>query len=166
MKHLKIISTLALVLIITSVKAQVTISLEEFKVLNNTSWEGTLTYLDYQSGELTPVSTTMQITIADEVIEQNIQYTWEPNKNVNAKTKIRKNGTHLGKQKVISKIISEDGTTKIITNYEGEDDNKKALLIYTYEFNKDIYKVTKEAQFEGSKERFMRNSYNYKRIKI
>ena len=105
----------------------------------------------------------MQITITDKVIEQNIQYTWEPNKNVQAKTKIKKNGTHLGKQKVISKTINENGTIQFITIAEGKDDNKKATMFYTYEFNRTTI-MLKEVQFKGSNERFMRNTYDYKRL--
>jgi hypothetical protein len=167
---MKQINTLTLTIVIAfsliafnNTNAQVSISLEDFKILNNTSWEGTLTYLDYQSGKLTPVSTTMQITITDKVIEQNIQYTWEHNKNVKAKTKIRKKGTYLGKQKVISKTIKADGSMQLITSAEGTDNNKNATLYYTYEFNNDTYKVMKEVQFEGSENRFMRNTYDYKK---
>jgi hypothetical protein len=164
LKHLTTLSICIAFFIANSIKAQVAISLDDFKILNNTSWEGTLTYLDYKSGELTPVSTTMQITITEKVIEQNIQYTWEPNKNVQAKIKIKKNGTHLGKQKVISKTINDNGTIQLITIAEGKDDNKKATMFYTYEFNSDSYIVLKEVQFKGSNERFMRNTYEYKRL--
>ena len=147
-----------------SAKGQVSISLDDFKVLNNTSWEGTLTYLDYQSGKLTPIATTMQMRITDKAIETDLQYTWEPDKNVQVKTRIRKNGTHLGKQKVISKTQKEDGTMHLMTSSEGKDDNRKATLYYTYEFSIDGYHVTKEVQFEGSNERFLRNKYDYKKI--
>jgi hypothetical protein len=148
-----------------STKGQATISLRDFKVLHNTSWEGTLTYLDYQSGELTPIATTMQMRITDKAIETDIQYTWEPNKNVQAITKIKKKGSYLGKQKVISKTQKEDGTMQLITSAEGKDDLRKATLFYTYEFGIDGYKVTKEVQLVGSNERFVRNTYDYKKIK-
>ncbi len=144
--------------------AQETLSLDDFKIVNNTSWEGTLTYLDYQSGKPTPVASTMQMRITDNAIETDIQYTYEPNENIKAITKIKKKGTHLGKQKVISKIKKSDGTLQLITMAKGKDDNKKATLFFTYEFNNHRYKVTKEVQFEGSQERFIRNTYDYKRI--
>ncbi|MGB5243075.1 MAG: hypothetical protein WBN28_00320 [Lutimonas sp.] len=161
MKQLRTRLILISLLFFNTISSQVTISPEDFKILNNTSWEGTLTYLDYQSNELVPVSTTMQIKITEKEIEQNIQYTWEPNKNVLAKTKIRKNGTYLGKQKVLAKTIREDGSLLLITSAEGKDDNKKAKLFFTYEFGTNYYKVTKEVQFEGSAERFLRNTYDY-----
>ena len=158
-----LIITISMLFIAAISLAQSTVSINDFEILNNTNWKGTLTYLDYQSGKTVPVSTTMQIGVTDKAIEQDIQYTWEPNKNVRTKTKIKKNGRYLGKQKVISKIIKEDGTVILLTSYEGKDDNKKATMFFTYEFNNNNYKVTKEVQFDGSNERFMRNNYNYKK---
>ena len=147
-----------------NLNAQVTISTNDFKVLDNTNWEGTLTYIDYQSGKPTDVATTMQINISEKTIEQDIQYVWEPDKNVEAITKIKKNGRFLGKQKVVSKILGEDESMLIITTTKGKDDGKKATFYYTYEFDSKYYKVTKEVQFTDSDERFMRNSYRYTRI--
>lgn len=148
---------------IINLNAQVTISTNDFKILDNTNWEGTLTYIDYQSGKPTDVATSMQIIISEKTIEQAIQYVWEPDKNVNSRTKIKKNGTFLGNQKVVSKIVKEDGSMHIITTAKGKDDGKKATLYYTYEFDSNNYKVTKEVQFTDSDERFMRNSYKYTR---
>ena len=142
--------------------AQVTVSTNDFNILNNTNWEGTLTYIDYQSGQPTDVATTMQVKITGKTIEQNIQYVWEPDKNVKAITKIRRNGKYIGKQKVVSKIVKEEGLMQIITTAKGKDDGKTATFYYTYEFDSKNYRVTKEVQFSNSDERFMRNSYNYK----
>lgn len=144
--------------------AQVTISTNDFKILDNTNWEGTLTYIDYQSGNPTDVATTMQIKISEKTIEQNIQYVWEPDKNVNAITKIKKNGRFLGQQKVVSKNLKEDGSIQIVSTAKGKDEGEKATLYFTYEFDSNNYKVTKEVQLRYSDERFMRNSYMYTRI--
>lgn len=164
----KIKSTLTLLLFLLFLinsNAQVTISTVDFDVLDNTNWEGTLTYLDYQSNKPTDVATTMQIKIIENTIEQNIQYVWEPDKNVKAKTTIKKNGKFFGKQEVISKLVRSDGSILVTTTAKGRDDGKKATFYFTYEFDKDNYKVIKEVQFLNSKERFMRNTYKYKRIK-
>ncbi|MDP4723753.1 MAG: SAC family polyphosphoinositide phosphatase [Crocinitomicaceae bacterium] len=147
---------------IININAQVTVSTNDFKILDNTNWEGTLTYIDYQSGKPTDVATTMQVKVTEKTIEQNIQYVWEPDKNVIAITKIKRNGKFIGKQKVVSKIVKENGSMQIITKAEGKDDGKKATFYYTYVFDSENYSVTKEVQFPNSDERFMRNSYKYK----
>jgi hypothetical protein len=157
----KIVTLVCTLYFVTNLDAQVTISTNDFKVLDNTTWKGTLTYIDYQSSKPTDVATTMQIRISDNTIEQDIQYVWEPDKNARSRTKIKKNGSFLGKQKVISKIVKEDGSVQIITTARGKDGGKKATLFFIYEFNSNSYKVTKEVQFNDSDERFMRNSYRY-----
>ncbi|MFK7757622.1 MAG: hypothetical protein AB8B53_11900 [Flavobacteriales bacterium] len=144
--------------------AQETISIDDFKILDNTSWEGTLTYLDYSSNELTDIDTKMQVKILENTFEQNIQYVWEPDKNIQAKTKIRKKGKYLGKQKVVSKMVNEDGSIKIVTTYKGKDNGKKATFYFTYEISSHQYKVIKEVQLSGNEVRFMRNMYTYNRI--
>lgn len=169
MKKSKAFQLIIIVLIVfisvQSIKAQVSISLDDFQILNNTSWKGNLTYINYQDGKPVSIPSTMQMRITDKAIERDIQYSYEPDKNISSITKIRKKGTHLGKQKVIAKSVESDGLIKLVTSYKGKDDNKKATLIYTYEFNNDSFKVTKEVQFEGAEERFMRNTYDYKKVK-
>lgn len=145
--------------------AQARIEAKDFDILDNTSWEGTLTYLNYQSDELSTIGTTMQISTYGDIIEQSIQYTWEPSKNVVAKTKIKKKGRFLGQQKVVSKTIKEDGTTLLKTIANGKDNNRKATLFFTYEFNDDRFHVKKEVRYKGKDALFMRNKYNYTKIK-
>jgi hypothetical protein len=159
----KILTLVCSLCFVINVNAQVTISTNDFEILDNTAWKGTLTYIDYQSGKPTDVATTMQIRITDMTIEQDVQYVWEPDKNVKSRTKVKKNGRFLGNQKVVSKIVRDDGLMQIITMAKGKDDGKKASLFYTYLFNSNSYKVIKEVQFNDSDERFMRNSYNYSR---
>ncbi|MFY0607209.1 MAG: hypothetical protein JXR10_10860 [Cyclobacteriaceae bacterium] len=156
--------TISMCLMIT-LRAQVIIDTEDFKMLDNTNWEGTLTYLDYTSGKPTDVATTMQMRISENTIEQDIQYVWEPHKNVKSKTKIKKNGKFLGSQEVISKSFNKENKTVIITSTQGKDDGRKATLYFTYEFDEDSYKVSKEVQLDDSEDRFVRNSYQYTRIK-
>ena len=57
------IAFLCSVSFIMNVDAQVTASKNDFKILDNTNWEGTLTYIDYQSGKPIDIATTMQVKI-------------------------------------------------------------------------------------------------------
>lgn len=158
---IKILTLVCSLFFVINLDAQVTISTDDFEILDNTTWKGTLTYLDYQSGKPTDVATTMQIRITDMTIEQDVQYVWEPDKNVKSRTKVKKNGRFFGNQEVISKIVKDDGSIQIMTTSKGKDDGKKASLFYTYLFNSNSFIVIKEVQFNDSDQRFMRNSYNY-----
>ena len=64
-----VINTIILLLSITTI-AQSTITLSDFKILDNTNWKGTLTYKDYTTGKQTSIDATSQIKIEDGKISQ------------------------------------------------------------------------------------------------
>ena len=151
-------TTLCPVLFIFISIAQNTVQLSDFEVLNHTSWKGVLTYKDYQSGELSSISTTAQIEFIKEKIIYNIQYTYEPHKNNKSSVTIKKNGTYLGNENVVSNVL-ENGTRTIITTYKGKDNGKNATMYLTRKFNSTSYTETKEVQLERFGERFVRSTY-------
>ena len=65
---------------------------------------------------------------------------------------------------MISNTI-DNGTRTIITSYEGKDNGKKATMYVTRQFNTTNYSVTKEVQLKNSDKRFVRNTYEFKKIK-
>ena len=92
---MKTLFTIALLCIGSVIYAQDTIKISDFESINNTSWKGTLTYTDYQTGKLTDVEATMQFKIENDKIITQVQYTYEPSKNYKGTIKIRKNGTYF-----------------------------------------------------------------------
>ena len=62
------IAFLCAVCFIMNINAQVTVSTNDFKIFDNTNCEGTLTYIDYQSGKPTDVATTMQVKVTEKTI--------------------------------------------------------------------------------------------------
>lgn len=155
--------TISLLIFTTTNFAQEPLKLEHFQILNNSNWKGTLTYKDYQSGKLSIVETTLQIEIKGDKILSNLQYTYEPQKNNKSSVRIKNNGTFFGNEKVVSNTI-KDGLRTFVSTYKGKDDGKKAFMYITHTFSQDFYKVVKEVQYEGSDNRFVRNTYEYKRI--
>ncbi|MFP4846221.1 hypothetical protein [Winogradskyella sp. PE311] len=158
-----LLNTISLFLLVLTLNAQDTIKLTDFEDFNNTSWTGTLTYKDYQSGKLSHVETTMQVKIEGEKIIYNVQFTYEPNKNNKSSVKIKKNGTYYGNEKVEQNTL-ENGTRTVVTSYKGKDNGKKATMYITRQFNNKIYKETKEVQITGSNERFVRNTYEFTKL--
>ena len=147
-----------------TINAQDTVQLSDFESMNNTSWKGTLTYTDYQSGELETIDATMQFKIENDKLITNIQYTYEPSKNYKGSIKIKKNGTYFGNEKVIS-FTEENGTKTLVTTYRGKDDNRKADMYITHTLTDSTYSVSKEVVYVDTKERLIRNTYNYTKIK-
>ena len=136
----------------------------DFESMNNTSWKGKLTYKDYQSGKQETIPSTMNLKIEGDKIIYSVQYDYEPNKNNISKVKIKKDGTVFGNEKVIS-FTEENGTKTLVTMYQGKDNGEKADMYVTRVLTDSTYSATKEVQIEGSETRFVRNKYEYTKIK-
>ncbi|PIA81977.1 hypothetical protein BFR04_11770 [Gaetbulibacter sp. 4G1] len=162
MKNLIFTTAVFLFALITS--AQDSVSISDFEILNDTKWEGKLTYLDYQSGKLTSIETKLQVSIEGNRITSNIQYVYEPNKNNKSSVSIRKNGTLYGNEKVISNKQTND-TRTIITSYKGKDNGKKATIFITYKFNKNNYTISKKVVYKDGSESVIRNTYSFTKTK-
>ena len=96
-------------------------------------WEGVLTYRNYRDGKLFDVRTNLQITAgkdANELLVQN-NYPDEPKAGGSYTIRIKKNGTRINKERVISRKTLDDGKLEVVTEYKGRDDNKKAIIRIT-----------------------------------
>jgi len=156
-------TTLALICFTLFANAQDTIAMSDFETLNNTSWKGSLTYKDYGSGKQETIPSKLQIKIENNKIKWSIQYDYEPNKNNMSSVKIKKNGTYYGSEKVVSNTM-ENGVRTIITTYRGRDNGTKATFFNIHKFDANNYSSTKEVQLKGTTERFIRNTYSFKKI--
>jgi hypothetical protein len=146
------------------VYAQTSITPADLKIVMG-HWEGSITYLDY--------STNKPFTMpADLVVEQgkdenklvlNNIYPDEPRANNSDKIRITKNGQLLNKHEVTSREEIESGLLQIQTEHEGKDDNKKALIRYTYIIGTDIFVIRKEVQFNKDGDWIRRSEFNYSR---
>jgi len=162
MKTLFTTSVLLFAILFTN--AQNTIQLSDFESMNNTNWKGYLSYKDYQSGKQETIPSTMNFKIESDKIVYSVQYVYEPNKNNISKVKIKKDGTVFGNEKVIS-FTEENGSKTLVTMYKGKDNGKKADMYVTRVLTDSTYSATKEVQLEGSNARFIRNKYEYTKIK-
>lgn len=158
-----ILPILLVISLIFTLKAQEPLKITHFEILNNTEWKGQLTYKDYQSGLPTSIDATMQITIKNDRLITNMQYTYEPNKNNSSSVKIKNNGTYFGNEKLLSNIL-KNGIRTFVTTYSGKDNGKKANMYVTHQFTESSYTVTKEVQYLDSDERFVRNTYEFNKI--
>ena len=147
-----------------SITAQEKVEASDIKILHNTKWMGSLMYIDCSSGKETYLKTEMQLEVKANKIVMSTQYNDEPKANSKGAIKLKKGGTYFGKEKIIEKTMQENGVLKIVTLFDGRDNNKQATIYKTYLFNDKIYTVIKEVQLKGSKEKFIRNKYSYTRI--
>jgi hypothetical protein len=131
-----------------SIYGQSQIKTEDLKTIVG-SWEGKITYLDYQTNKpFTMAANLIAETGKNEnsLVLKNI-YPNEPRANNYDKIKITKNGTLLNGNLVTRREELEDGQVKIQTEHKGKDDHKKALIRYTYLISEDIFLIRKDVFF-------------------
>ncbi len=131
------------------------------------NWEGNLTYLDYQSGEpyTMPANLSVEQGKDKNSLILNYIYPNEPKANSSDKIKITKNGTLLNKHLITSRKELENGHVQIQTEHNGKDDNKKALIQYTYIMGDELFIMRKEVQFEEEGKWIKRNEFKYSKKK-
>ena len=125
------------------------------------NWEGTLTYMDYSSGK----PYTMLANIKIELTADNkgfvvgYEYPREPQANSKDTTYII--GNYFGKDKIVEFKKDTNGGFKMITEINGNDgnDNKRAVLRYTYLLKSNTFSIIKEVKFEGTNKWIKRNKY-------
>ena len=72
-------------------------------------------------------------------------------------------GSVLNNGTVSSRETLPDGTIKIITKNPGKDDNKSAILRYTYFFSPSQFVIRKEVRFEDADEWIKRSEFSYRK---
>ncbi|WP_407557059.1 hypothetical protein [Winogradskyella sp. 4-2091] len=137
------------------------------EILENTigEWKGTLTYLDYQTNEpfTMPVNLRIENGKNEYQFKLFLEYPKEQNANSTDKIKISKDGTKVNKADVISNREISEEKFEIITEYSGNDNNKKAEIRVIYIIGKAELIIRKEVKFENTENWILRNEYNYKR---
>lgn len=159
MKTIAFIISLSLASIFTN---QNNIQISDFEVLEG-KWNGELMYINYSDDRPVTLRSTLQIELKKDKLIGQIGYTDEPSVNGKLVVKLKQNGAFINREKVILKSKQNDGSLKIKTRYTGKDNNKPATIFITYIFDANHFTMTKEVQFENSKERFVRNRYTYTR---
>jgi len=165
MKFFSKISLFLFIIFITStVSAQQSIASEDLNVLLG-KWTGTLTYTNYSDG--TPFSMPAELEVKKGKNKYELalftSYPKEPNANSKGTIKVSKDGTKVNKASIIAKKTLPNGEIQVITEYQGKDNRKKALIKNVYLFGKTSLIIRKEVKFENTETWLTRNEYKYAR---
>ncbi len=163
---MKFIVSLLVLIFSLNVYSQSQVLPEDLKLLIG-EWEGSITYLDYQTNK--PFTMPANLIVEQgknkyRLILKN-SYPNEPKANNSDKIKIAKDGMLLNNDTVILKETLKSGNIKIQTEKKGKDDNKQALIRYTYVVGNDTFSIKKEVQFNQKDEWIKRSEFNYKKKK-
>jgi len=155
-----------LLILSLSVYSQTKINSDDLKLVIGT-WEGDITYLDYQSNK--PFTMPANLVVKqgkneNSLILNNI-YPNEPKANTSDKIKITKNGVLLNKKMVISREELENGQLQIQTEYKAKDAGRNAVIRNTYSMGSVIFIITKEVKFEKTADWIKRSEFKYARKK-
>ncbi|MGB5226883.1 MAG: hypothetical protein WBN55_01370 [Eudoraea sp.] len=140
---------------------QVTIS--DFEKLDNSNWIGSLMYINYTDGQEVTLRTTMQILLEGNKILMHTKYSDEPKANSKESIKIRKDGAYLGNEELIEKNM-EMGILKLVTKYQGKDNNKTAMIYKTYTISENEFTIEKRVDYLDSEQKILRNRYRYQKV--
>lgn len=129
------------------------------------SWQGSLTYLDYNSKKpytMPANKVVSRIGKTNQYILSNI-YPDEPKANSSDTITISADGRFIDKEEVKSRRKLANGNIEITTEISGKDgnDSKPAVIRHIYILGRKIFVKRKEVKFEGQTEWIIRNEYRY-----
>lgn len=138
----------------------------DFQIVTGSTWEGTLTYVDYSSNK--PVSIRSYLTVKqsrEDAASFVFQYFYpdEPKANSEQTVSITKNSAMLRDETVVSHSRADDATLKVVTTKTGQDSNRRANFRFTYLLNARTFSIVKEVNVEGATAYFERNRYSWRR---
>lgn len=138
---------------------------EELNILTGGKWTGKLTYLDYSSKKEVSISAVLTVSETEDsdIFIFNYEYPKEPEANGSDTLKITDSGKIFGDEAIIEKNLTEDGSMKLVTEREGNDDERPAIFRHTYLINKNNFSVKKEVRFKDENDFFKRNEYEFQR---
>lgn len=141
-----------------------TVGSKDFEIILG-DWTGSLTYIDYSSNEpyTMPANLTVKQDKNKNILSLNFKYPNEPNANSNGQITISKKGDKINKEIVVSKRELSNEQLEIITEYNGKDNKRKALIRNKYILGSKQFVIRKEVKFENSNEWMMRNEFSFER---
>jgi hypothetical protein len=160
------VGVLAFVLSLSGPLFQQTLIADDLRVLTGPQWVGTLTYRDYRSDKMISIPSTLTVTEnAGEKFSWDFAYEYpaEPKANGTKTVVIRDAGRMLSDERVVERRQLATDLLKIVTQKKGKDNDREALLRFTYLISNKSFSISKEVQYKGSVDFLARNQYSWSR---
>lgn len=135
------------------------------------AWKGTLEYLDYTSGKLTTIRSSLLVQRApaagaDPAWSVALGYDDEPKADSASLLTMLEGGAAIRSGDSVERVISRhmDGDIcDVMTESRGQDDNKPATIRRAFRFGKGEFAIRKLVKFEGAAEFIKRHEYRWTR---
>lgn len=147
-----------------SIITEKTVGPEDIEIILG-NWTGSLTYIDYSSNKpyTMPADVTVKQGKNKNKLTLNFKYSNEPKANSQGQISISKKGDKINKEIIVSKRKLSNEKLEIITEYNGTDNKKNALIRNKYILGNKQFVIRKEVKFEKSNKWIMRNEYSFER---
>ncbi|MEM9846491.1 MAG: hypothetical protein AAF847_01280 [Bacteroidota bacterium] len=137
------------------------ISIEDLAFLGG-DYQGTLTYLQYESDELN----TLDVKAEYYTKKNALKYTHFVDEGNGEVEKRRgsfsvKNGTINGAPLTKKELDGVNNTFLLIYEEQARDDGKKATIRFTISGNQTAFSIKKEVRFDGTSDFFLRNRFDF-----
>ena len=138
----------------------------DLQILTGQPWAGTLVYLDYRTNKKVSIASNLVVSQSKKdkrgwVFEY--QYPDEPKANSQETVTISQDGRTINGERVVERASLASDRLKIVTEKGGMDNDKKAVVRYTYLISAKSFSIKKEVRYEGAEAYIERNQYDWKR---
>ena len=146
------------------VQSLVSAGIEDFRLLEGDDWSGSLTYLDYGSGERVSIPVELKVQVIDDTsLEYAIRYPDEEEHNASAQLRITGEGSFIDGQEVVSRKWAMDGPLTLTTQGRGYDDNREVDIRFIYVISENEFRMLKDVRFSPDESYINRNEYAFTR---
>ncbi len=126
---------------------------------------GTLTYLDYNSGETTVIRSSLSVQRARSSGAWNlaIGYSDEPHADMSDVVAISADGRQFADERVVERSVEPDGSLRVVTEGESTDNDLPGLMRHVYVIGERACSLQKLVRGEADGEFFERHIYRWTR---
>lgn len=136
----------------------------DFSTLEGEEWSGSLSYLDYSKGTREAIAVSLKFEpMMENSISFAIKYPGEAQYNSRETYNWSEDGRRLNDAEVVSRTLLPNGGVEIVTEAEGMDDRRMALIRTSYAISSDQFFVRKDIKFSEEDTFSNRNEYAFSR---
>jgi hypothetical protein len=153
----------------TAATAGAAVTAADIDRLTGAPWNGTLSYLDYTSREQTTIKSSLVVTRlpprpdSAAAWDLRLGYADEPQANSGETAVLARGGRVFREGEVLERTVLPDGTVRIITEQDGEDDRRSARFRFVYLLGREQCSIQKLVRFTPQEAFFERHIYRWSR---
>jgi hypothetical protein len=153
----------------TAMTAGPAVTPADIDLLTGASWNGTLTYLDYTSGKQTTIKSSLAVTRlpprpdSATAWDMRTGYADEPQANSGETAVLARGGRVFRDATVLERTVLPDGSVRVVTEQDGEDDLRRARFRFVYLLGRTQCSIQKLVRFTPEEAFFERHIYRWSR---